>query len=90
MFMYYLWLIGWTFGEKWPLFHFNLVQNIEFKGVSKNFQKKLSDDTKKISKNDQLLIAADKTTNFYKLNPTSTKISWTPTSWKHTKRHPKR
>jgi hypothetical protein len=47
----------------------NLVQNIEFTNVDKQFQKKISSDTKKIKEDDKLLIAADKTTNFYKLKP---------------------
>jgi hypothetical protein len=47
----------------------SLIQNVKFKKVDRNFQKQLSKDTKKIKESDHLLIAADKTTNFYKLEP---------------------
>ena len=44
-----------------------LIQNIEFKNTDSRFQKQLSKDTDDIKKSDRLLIAADKTTNFYKV-----------------------
>ncbi len=45
----------------------DLVQNIEFKNINKQFQKQLSKDTQDIKKDDKLFVKADKTTNFYKL-----------------------
>jgi hypothetical protein len=47
----------------------NLIQDIEFKPVESKFQKHLNNDIRDIKKSDQLLIPADKTTNFYKVNP---------------------
>ncbi len=49
----------------------NLVQNIEFNHSKSQFQKNLSEDVNKIKKDNKLFVAADKTTNFYKLNPDS-------------------
>ena len=50
----------------------NLIQNIEFKDVKCNFQNQLNSDIKnKIRKPDSLLIPADKTTNYYTMNPAS-------------------
>ena len=45
-----------------------LIQNIEFKTDRNEFQRKLSQDLTKIRNNNNLLIAADKTTNFYHLD----------------------
>ena len=45
-----------------------LIQNIEFKTDRNEFQRKLSQDLTKIRNNNNLLIAADKTTNFYQLD----------------------
>ena len=42
----------------------NLIQNIEFKDTRCKFQKKLSQNANDIRKDDELLISADKTTNF--------------------------
>ena len=50
-----------------------LVQNIEFKNTNSEFQKELSRDIKKIQKDNELIIPADKTTNFYRVDPTSHK-----------------
>ena len=47
----------------------DLVQNVEFKNTSTPFQKQLSTDISNIKKSDKLYVAADKTTNFYKLKP---------------------
>ena len=49
----------------------NLVQNVEFKRFTCNtpFQKKLSEDVQKIKKDNKLYVVADKTINFYKLDP---------------------
>ena len=50
----------------------NLKQNIEFKDVKCNFQNQLNSDIKnEIRKPDSLLIPADKTTNYYTMNPAS-------------------
>ena len=46
----------------------DLVQNIEFRSTENSFQKQLSKDVEDIKKDDKLLVSADKTTNFYKLN----------------------
>ena len=46
----------------------SLIQNIEFKNRNCDFQKELSQDAKKIRTDDKLLIAADKTTNFYRID----------------------
>ena len=45
----------------------NLIKNIEFKPNSKEFQKKIRRDISRIDKNKNLLVAADKTTNFYEM-----------------------
>ena len=44
---------------------FDLVRNIEFRGVNCNFQKKLSSKLKNISESPSVFVSADKTTNFY-------------------------
>ena len=46
----------------------DIVQNIEFKNSNNSFQKQLSTDVNKINKADKLYVAADKTTNFYKVD----------------------
>jgi len=49
-----------------------LIQSIQFKNTKSNFQRKLNCDIKnKIKKPNTLLIPADKTTNFYTMNPSS-------------------
>ena len=48
-----------------------LIRNIEFKNSNCEFQNELSQDTKKIKEENKLLIAADKTTNFYRVDSTS-------------------
>ena len=45
-----------------------VIQNIEFKKVDNAFQKDLAQDLTRIKNDDKLLIAADKTTNFYRLD----------------------
>lgn len=52
--------------EDWIL---DIIQGIEFRNTETNFQKQLSKDVNNIKKSDKLLIAADKTTNFYKVKP---------------------
>ena len=46
-----------------------MVQNIEFKKVTLNFQAQLSDDVRNLKSNTKLLIPADKTNNLYELTP---------------------
>ena len=54
---------------------FTLIQNIKFRKTNNEFQNKLSQGLEKIRKDDELLVAADKTTNFYRLNnPSYTKL----------------
>ena len=50
-----------------------LVQSIEFKNTNCDFQQQLSRDIRKIQKDKKLIIPADKTTNFYCVNPASFK-----------------
>ena len=45
-----------------------LVQNIEFNYQSCDFQKRLTKDTTQIKADTKLLVPADKTTNFYRLD----------------------
>ena len=46
-----------------------LIQNIVFRNSDNEFQQKMRKDIASIRKDEKLLIAADKTTNFYKLEP---------------------
>lgn len=46
-----------------------LVQNIEFKNSSDNFQQKLSKDLEDIKNSEHVIVSADKTTNHYKVKP---------------------
>ena len=46
-----------------------LVQSTKFKQINNPFLNKLKDESERIKKETKLLIAADKTTNFYKLDP---------------------
>jgi hypothetical protein len=48
-----------------------MIQNIKFKDTKCKFQKELFNDVNKINKSNMLFIPADKTTNFYKMNPKS-------------------
>ena len=49
----------------------NIIQNIEFTNERSEFQQKLSRDITKIQKDDKMYVAADKTTNFYRVSPDS-------------------
>ena len=49
----------------------DMFQNVKFKDVKCGFQKKISSDVKNIRKNESLFVPADKTTNFYKMDPPS-------------------
>ena len=50
-----------------------MIQSTKFKHINSPFLNKLKDDAIKIKNETKLLIAADKTTNFYKLEPSKTK-----------------
>ena len=45
-----------------------MIKNIEFRPVRDKFQSELKNDMKSINNTDELLIAADKSTNIYKMN----------------------
>ena len=49
----------------------NLIQSIKFKKPKCKFQKKLATDASSIKKSEDLFVPADKTTNFYKMDPNS-------------------
>ena len=51
----------------------NTIQSVKFKKVSNPFLHKLKEDADRIKNEPKLLIAADKTTNFYKLEPSTYK-----------------
>ena len=46
----------------------NIIQNIKFRKHINKFQSTLNKDIKMIKKSDKLLVAADKTTNFYRVD----------------------
>ena len=48
-----------------------MMQSVKFKQVNNPFLKKLTEDTECIKYEPKLLIAADKTTNSYKLEPST-------------------
>ena len=48
-----------------------MIQSTNFKHINSPFLNKLKDDAIKIKNETKLLIAADKTTNFYKLEPSA-------------------
>ena len=45
-----------------------IIDSIKFRNVENTFQKKLKSDVNRIKNSDELLVPADKTNNFYKLN----------------------
>ena len=47
-----------------------MIQNIEFTSYMNDFQKKLMKDVKKTTNTTDLIIKADKTTNFYRMKTT--------------------
>ena len=49
----------------------SLVQNIEFRNNTSEFQQKLARDIKSIKEDNRLFVPADKTTNFYRFNAES-------------------
>ena len=48
-----------------------MVKNVKFRDVECNFLKKLSSDVKNVKRSNGLIVPADKTTNFYKLDTKS-------------------
>ena len=46
----------------------DMIENIKEKDFKSNFQDKLKKDAIKIAKDDKLIVPADKTNNFYKLD----------------------
>ena len=46
----------------------SIIQNVQFKNHRNEFQNDLSHDLTKIKTDEKLLVAADKTTNFYRLD----------------------
>ena len=47
----------------------HLIQNIEFSTISNPYLNTLKNEVKKIEKDPNLIISADKTSNFYKMKP---------------------
>ena len=47
-----------------------IIQKVKFKNIKCQFQKDLNDDIKSIKSDNHLLVEADKSTNFYKLETT--------------------
>ena len=45
-----------------------MIKNIEFKFVSNNFQRQLTDDIKAINNSDKVFVSADKSRNIYKMD----------------------
>ena len=45
-----------------------MIKNIEFKSVSNNFRRHLTDDIKAINSSDKVFISADKSRNIYKID----------------------
>ena len=50
----------------------NIIQNIEFKDIKCQFQNSLNEDIKSVKNDDRLFVKADKSTNFYKVDTTTT------------------
>ena len=63
-----------------------MVQSMKFTQVNSPFLNRLKDDTERIKNETKLLIAADKTTNFYKLEPSKYNDLLEQTSQSHTKK----
>ena len=57
-----------TLGLRYKLKLYGLTKNIRFRNYSNSFQTKPNDDSKKIKDETNMIIAADKTNNFYKVN----------------------
>ena len=53
---------------------FNLVKQVKFWKINDNFQSKLTNDFKIINKIKNIIVHADKTTNFYKISKKNTII----------------
>ena len=50
---------------------FSIIQNVKFNKCQNEFQKTLTKDLNNIRSEDKVLVSADKTTNFYKLDAPS-------------------
>ena len=64
-----------------------MIQSTKFKHINSPFLDKLKEDAIKIVNEAKLLIAADKTTNFYKLEPPAYNDVLDRTSPRPTKKH---
>ena len=64
-----------------------MIQSVKFKQVNNSFLDKLKEDTDRIKNEPKLLIAADKTTNFYKLEPSTYNDLLEKTSQNLTRKH---
>ena len=47
---------------------FDIVRQLKFRRINNKFQEKIQKDVKTIRNSKQIYVAADKTTNYYKLN----------------------
>ena len=64
-----------------------MIQSVKFKQVNNPFLDKLKEDADRIKNEPKLLIAADKTTNFYKLEPSAYNDLLEKTSQNLTRKH---
>ena len=64
-----------------------MIQSVKFKQVNNPFLNRLKENTDHIKNEPKLLIAADKTTNFYKLEPSTYNNMLEKTSRNPTRRH---
>ena len=64
-----------------------MIQSVKFKQVNNPFLDKLKEDADRIKNEPKLLIAADKTTNFYKLEPSTYNDLLEKTSRNLTRKH---
>ena len=46
----------------------NIVRQLKFRRIENKFQERIQKDVKMIRNSKQIYVAADKTTNYYKLN----------------------
>ena len=53
---------------------YELTKNIEFRNLSSKFQSKLNSDIRNIQNDPKVYCSADKTTNFYKMEPKTADI----------------
>ena len=64
-----------------------MIQSVKFKQVNNPFLNRLKENTDHIKNEPKLLIAADKTTNFYKLEPSTYNNMLEKTSRNPTRKH---